>query len=1532
MKKTKQGGRRIMKLCKKLVLCLLAVAVVLLCFAAFPQTANAADASTYKYEYDLEKGGYYITYIYGENPTGKVELPGSYNGQPVIGIKHGLFAYEQKVTSVTIPYGVKDIGDNAFYFCTELRTVTIPSTVTRIGYGAFEMCDNLKFNIYDNAMYLGNSYNPYYALIGPTSKDITSCTIHPNTEVIADRAFYPCKNLTSVTLPYSLKAIGTWAFQECTALTSVTIPNGVTILGDRAFYGCTALTSVRLGSGVKTFGEEVFSGCTSISDVTIAKGATIIGAKAFSGCASLINLTIPDTVTTIDYYAFAGCDSLASVTIPNSVKTIEESAFAGCNSLTTVTIGTGVRNMKAGAFSSESIKEVHIQDLDAWIKISFEDEYANPLHSGASLYLKGNLATNLVIPNSITAISDYAFIGCSSLISINTGNNVTTIGQQAFENCTNLASVIQGDKVTGIGQYAFKGCTSLTDITLSSSLATIKEGAFKGCAGLTSITIPSSVTTVEEEAFYGCTGLKEVHIQDMISWLEIDFAIRQANPLYYAEVLYLNGEPITELVIPNGITSIGTSAFMGYKALTSVTIPDSVTTIGDYAFQGCSGLTSIIIPNSVTKIDYAAFNQCSSLTSVTISDSVTNMGPMAFSSCPVEQLSILEGTKEITSKMIVGANTLQEIVIPASLTTIDPQVLSACINLSSFQVDERNPAYYSAGGCLIETDSKTVVVGCATSQIPADGSVTAIGDYAFVGRANMTGITIPDCITAIGNYAFKACTGLTEITIPSSVATIGDYAFSGCAGLTAFAIPDSVTTVGEYLLDGCTGLTSVSLGNGVTSISAYMFKGCAGLTSIIIPDSVTSVGGGAFYGCAGLTEIIIPDGVTSIGGSAFYDCTNLASVTIPDGVTSIGWYTFYQCKNLTSITLPSKLTSIGKYAFESAGLTSIIIPEGVTTIGESAFLQCKSLTSINIPDGVTAIADRTFAVCYSLTSIAIPDGVTTIGNHAFYMCSRMRSVTLPSSVAQIEFQAFYNCTDLATVIYCGTQQQWEDISIDSQNSYLTNATRQYHNYENGVCTICQYYDATSVLSFTLNSAGDGYIVSDCQTFASGNLEIVEHYNGKPVVGIGENAFADCANLTGITIGQNITAIGKDAFAGCTSLAEVFYKGTQEQWAAMAIDGENQVLRSALFHHSCADAKNHWQVKDVEPTCTEAGYQYETCSCGHERNKVAGDAATGHSWVEANCAAPKTCFVCQATEGSANTDTHILGQWEIVKTATPVASGERKRTCPCGGSFETEEIPYVGNGVVLTGELAEETVVYIDGLPYEVKADGDGRYVELPKAGELLLVTYTYNEGDGQDVHTQYPTGMKVYLVKDGQITHIPELDNLLQYSGSSIRISGKKGIRMITSIEKDKKTALTGKGLAGYTLVEYGTTLCFANEIPEGDGLVLGRSYARSNYAYKKNVADPVFATSGNLVQYTNVLVGFSLDQCKDDIAMRPYIILKNAQGKEFTLYGGTIYRSIGYIAYQNRTVFQPKTASYNYVWEIIHHVYGDKYDADYKG
>ena len=324
-----------------------------------------------------------------------------------------------------------------------------------------------------------------------------------------------------------------------------------------------------------------------------------------------------------------------------------------------------------------------------------------------------------------------------------------------------------------------------------------------------------------------------------------------------------------------------------------------------------------------------------------------------------------------------------------------------------------------------------------------------------------------------------------------------------------------------------------------------------------------------------------------------------------------------------------------------------------------------------------------------------------------------------------------------------------------------------------------------------------------------------------------------------------------------------------------------------------------------PTCTEQGYTTHICQCGQISHVDSYTEPLGHALRE------------------------------LTMVEEPVPGGEGKMRCDCVRCDYTEiqTIRYDERLLKLEGDdLLKQQEIWINGLPYPVIKADKSRYLQLPTAGEHLLVTYSYHSGDANNVHTQYPTGMKVYKASQGKITHIKELDDLLQYSGCSMRITGKKGIRMITSLTKENKAALTGNGLAGYTLVEYGTALCWAKEIKDGDALVLGRSFTRSNYAYKRDVADPVFATTKELVQYTNVLVGFTNDQCRDDIAMRPYIILENAKGEQITLYGGTVYRSIGYIAYQNRNVVRKGTEAYKYVWDIIHHVYGNKFNADYKG
>ncbi|MBQ4601273.1 MAG: leucine-rich repeat domain-containing protein, partial [Clostridia bacterium] len=165
-----------------------------------------------------------------------------------------------------------------------------------------------------------------------------------------------------------------------------------------------------------------------------------------------------------------------------------------------------------------------------------------------------------------------------------------------------------GDSVTSIGDYAFWRCTSLISVTISDSLTNIGDSAFGNCTSLESVTIPDSVTNICDEAFSYCSSLKNVYITDIATWCGIDFESSYSNPLYYADNLYLNGEPITDLVIPDSATIIGDYAFGNCTFLTSVTISDSVISIGDYAFENCTSLTSVTISDSVTSIGYYTFS------------------------------------------------------------------------------------------------------------------------------------------------------------------------------------------------------------------------------------------------------------------------------------------------------------------------------------------------------------------------------------------------------------------------------------------------------------------------------------------------------------------------------------------------------------------------------------------------------------------------------------------------------------------------------------------------------------------------------------------------------------------------------------------------------------------------------------------------------------------------------------------------------------------------------------------------------------
>lgn len=759
---------------------------------------------------------------------------------------------------------------------------------------------------------------------------------------------------------------------------------------------------------------------------------------------------------------------------------------------------------------------------------------------------------------------------------------------------------------------------------------------------------------------------------------------------------------------------------------------------------------------------------------------------------------------------------------------------------------------------------------------------------------------------------------VTALVIKSGATTISDTAFRGFKQLKTVSIGDTVTTIGSSAFLGCSKLESITIPASVSVIKDNAFSTCTKLSSVTLKEGLTAIEANAFEGCESLTELVIPNTVTAIGSMAFYNCTALRSINIPDGVKTISAYMFVS-SGLTGITIPDSVTTIEKQAFAWCNSLSdeIVIPEKVTIIGENAFSWCGKIDEIRFMGNAPAVAQNAFTTVtanayypwdnetwtddvkqnYGGTITWIAEGMPAL--------TEIRVSTKPAKVVYIQNKDALDVTggkltltysdntttviDLTADMVTGFDntklgQQRLTVTYEGCTTYLNVTVQEDPNATSGTWGDLTWKISESGI-LTISGIGEMLNHDDPNGWQDPSNPPIDGYPWhkhkdkitavvveEGLTSLAEIAFHGLENLTGVTLPDSLARIGDAAFIYCTALESIVIPEN------ISSIGKEILVGSTSF-------------KEITFTGNAPAFHAEAFVGVTATAYYPGNNATWTDSVKQNYGGNITWVPYGTVESRLELD---------------------------------------------LSELDGQTMAWIDGVPCTIQRIDDKGYVAIPHDNARIMTTYNYHVGDAADVHTQYPVSMKVWALEkqeDGsyKTNRVEELDNLLQYSGCSIRIVGVKGIRMITSISKSTRSALAGSGLAGYKLVEYGTALCRAGVVDSGAPMVLGTPGVKSNYAYKRGVADPIFKDTGSAIQYTNVLVGFTDEDCKEDIAMRPYIILEDEKGDTVTVYGGIVYRSIGYIAYQNRNAFPAGSDAYAYVWDIIHKVYGSQYDKEYK-
>ena len=1002
----------------------------------------------------------------GEDAELQTHLRSLYESKPYVMVSLDLSGVE----------GLTKLDYYAFGYTNNLVSVTIPASVGEINGYAFAYSTALaEINVDEESEYFVSENGVLY------NYDKTKLVRYP-----------VAKPGSSFTVPDDIETLGWCSFAGCRYLKNVYIPDGVQ-LEEVVFQFNEVIEHVQLPEDLAEIPGSTFQECVNLQEITIPQNVTSIGAQAFSSCQSLTEVIIPDGVETIEHSAFSGCYDIETLEIPNSVSHIGRGALPEISDIENFTLTFDTES--DWFYDRECIKPIDKnlymtnEKLDVAKLINLNSTYYVEI-DGESVENPGmwkNTGFTFNLDWDNTTLTGYngtakdVVIPTNVFVQYSVVYPVKSISATAFRGNTNIESVSfkSSSQVTAIPEYAFAGCTALVSINLPLSVNYIGENIALECSNLETLTFNTNVRWYSDPEHKS-----EIDESEYLEGGEISISkfktLNSSTALYSEAYISGNGGGGNTGGGQTGFTfeydeSYLTATVTGYEGSeTIVEIPSTtsydgneytVTAIGENAFANNSNLQSVTFADGsqVETIGNNAFYYCYSLTSITIPAEVTTIGSQAFYNCYKLQPLLIPNSVEVIGSQAFYYNLTLFCEAPSKPDGWDDNWQRSCIVSWGFS---EIPLY---GYADIDDQNKTLTItsynGTETElTIPAtlkigedDYAVTAIGNSAFHGKSITKVSFAENCqITTIGERAFSGCSSMTSITLPESITTINRFAFSSCSSLTTLTIPKNVVNLEpDYTFTYCPSLQEINVDEENTKFSSddgvlyegttlWRYPSAKSGTSFTIPESITQIEYNAFQECMNLQVIELPSTVTYVDNYAFGGSTTLAAINVNVSAGEFSAGGFYSDNGIL-YKKDGEKSILYRYPQAKAGDAFAVT---VDSIYSAAFAECQYLKSVYISGGV-GMDEVVFQSNEVIEHVTFPSDLIEIPGYTFQGCSSLKSIAIPATVKKIGSTAFQSCYNLETIYFGGTEEDKDKMYIDDncneglQNAELTWVYRTY---------------------------------------------------------------------------------------------------------------------------------------------------------------------------------------------------------------------------------------------------------------------------------------------------------------------------------------------------------------------------------------------------------------------------------------------------------------------------------------------------------